>query len=88
MASIDTENFAIQLTDNAKNHDEWLSIVRFGLLTLLENPLLLMECIVREAERQKDQSGVIDRHTADEARAIMEELGLRVCKSNAECSDG
>ena len=83
MASINTENFAIQLTDAAKTHEEWLSIVRFGMATLLENQLLLMECIVREACRQKDRSPVKSRVVADEARQIMEELGLRIGMSNS-----
>jgi hypothetical protein len=83
MASIGTENFAIQLTDAAKTHEEWLSIVCFGMATLLENQLLLMECIVREASRQNERSKVKSRVVADEARQIMEELGLRICMSNS-----
>lgn len=82
MASIDTEIFVIQLTDAAKSYEEWLSIMRFGLNTLLENQLLLMECILREATRQNERSKIKTRVVVAEARQIMEELGLRFCMSN------
>lgn len=87
MANITEENFVIKLTDAAKSHEEWLSIVRFGLATLLENQLLLMECIVREACRERERSTLKTRVAADEARKIMEELGLRFYLSNKEVSD-
>lgn len=43
------ENFVIDLTTAAKTHEEWLSIVRFGMSQLIENQPLLAEVICREA---------------------------------------
>lgn len=71
---VDRENFAINLTDSAKTHDDWLCIVRFGLKTLLEDQRLLIEVIVREAQRMHDRTGIEGRVVADEARVIMQEL--------------
>jgi len=78
------ENFAIKLTDTVKTHDEWLSIVRFGLLTLLENQTLLMEIIVRRAQILCDehQKYLSSRVVADDARVILEELGLKFSLAN------
>lgn len=70
------ENFAITLADNCKTHVEWLSVVRFGLKTLLENQLLLIEIITREAERQAQKTP--GHTTADEVRQIFHELNLRL----------
>ncbi len=71
------ENFAVSLTDNCKTHGDWLSVVRFGLKTLLDNQLLLVEIISREAQRQLEKSP--DSHCiADEIRGIFNELGLQI----------
>lgn len=72
-------NFAVELTDAAKTHDEWLSIVRFGLPTLLKDPNLLMEIIVRRAQILCDQNKVHVSHrvVADDAAVILEELDLK-----------
>lgn len=74
---MDQENFAIQLTDSCKTHEEWLSVMHFGMGTLLRSQPLLMECIVREAERECKRTGLPSRVPADHARAIMVELGLK-----------
>ena len=75
--SIEDENFAVALAEKCETHQQWLSVVRFGLPTLvLVNQPLLMELIVREAERQAKNSSVLGRSPADEARVIMAELGL------------
>lgn len=77
MENHDREQFAINLTDQCKTHYDWLCVVRFGLKQLLENQQLLMEIIVREAQRMRDRSGAEGRVVADDARVIMQELGLR-----------
>lgn len=74
---VDKENFAISLTDEAKTHDQWLCIVRYGLKTLLEDQQLLIEIIVREADRMRERAGLGHRKTSDDARVIMQELGLK-----------
>ncbi len=45
--------FAIQLTNQTKTHEEWLSVMRFGMNTLLEDEITLIECVVTEAMREK-----------------------------------
>lgn len=72
------ENFAIKITDTCETHQEWLSLVRYGLYTLLQNQPLLIEIIVREAVREIERGHVPGSHVAaDEARRIFQELGLR-----------
>jgi len=76
--AVENENFAIQLTDQCKSHSEWLAVVRYGLGTLLENQPLLIEIIVREAQREIERGHLPSSHVvADEARRIFQELGLR-----------
>jgi len=74
------ENFAIQLTSQTQNHDEWLAVVRYGLNTLLEDPPLLIEIVVREAQRQLELGGDEGRVVAQQARTIFQELRLRISK--------
>jgi hypothetical protein len=75
---IDMENFAIKLTDDCENHEAWLSVVRYGMGTLMDNQPLLIEIIAREATKQNERKGVKGRVIADEARQIFTELGLRI----------
>ncbi len=78
---VDPENFAIDLTDKCQTHEQWLTVMRFGLGTLLKNQPLLMECIVRESDREahrfNKKCGAATHVPADHARTIMQELGLR-----------
>jgi hypothetical protein len=74
----DMENFAIDLTDNSQSHEDWLSVVRFGMGTLLENQALFFEIIWREAEKQLKRKGVESRKLSDEAVQIFRELKLKV----------
>jgi len=39
---------AIQLTNQTKTHKEWLSVMHFGMNTLLEEEITLIECVVTE----------------------------------------
>jgi hypothetical protein len=78
------EDFAVTLTDQAKTHGEWLSIVKFGLPTLMQDQKLLMEIIVRRAQVVCDQNKkhVPHRVVADDAWVIMDELGLKFDLAN------
>lgn len=76
------ENFAIALCDQSKSHDDWLCIVRFGLKTLLENPVLLVEIISREADAQLGRKAIPSRVLADEIREIFQELKLKLVLSD------
>ncbi len=71
------ENFAIELTDKTKDHQQWLAVMQFGLETLLKDPALLMELITREAIRECDKHQTGGRVVADDARHILTELNLR-----------
>jgi hypothetical protein len=77
------DNFAIELTDAAKTYDEWLSIVRFGLPTLIKDQNLLMEVIVRRAQILCDENKIHVGHrvVADDAAVILEELNLKFIAS-------
>lgn len=77
MPAVEQENFAIELTDKCRSHEEWLAVVRYGLKTLLDNQPLLIEIIVREAQREAERSGVGSHVAADHARRFLNELGVR-----------
>lgn len=53
---MDNKQFALNLTDNAKNNAEWLNIVEFGLGTLLDNQDLLVKILVEEAIREQGRA--------------------------------
>lgn len=76
------ETFAVTLTDSTKTHDEWLAVVRFGLSTLMENQSLLIEVIVREAQREAERFNkerVTGLHLpSDEVASILLHLGLKL----------
>ena len=50
-----TEQMAKQLCNSTKTHEEWLSVMRFGLNTLLGDQLVLIDCIFTEAQREYDR---------------------------------
>jgi hypothetical protein len=70
------DNFVVQLSDATPTHEAWLSLMRFGLGTLLNNQSLLAEILARESEREAKK---MPSHVAgDELPHIMRELGLRI----------
>ena len=72
------EQFAVDLTDKSPDHVAWLSIVRYGMGTLLENQPLFIEIIFREAVKQLERENLPSRTVSDEARFIFEELQLQI----------
>jgi hypothetical protein len=74
----EAEQFAIEITDKCKTHQEWVAVVNFGLATLLQNQTLLIEIIVREAMRQIDRKKATSFPIADEVSLIFAELGLHL----------
>ena len=74
--TLEQENFVITLTDACQTHAEWLAVMRFGLLSLLDNQPLLIECIIREAQREAAKCAP-SYQASDMARRIFEELNLR-----------
>ena len=82
MSTIETDNtmklneerFATNLAASTKTHDEWLSVVKFGLQTLLENQGTLAEIIAVEAAREAVKN---DYPPHFEMHRMMRELGLR-----------
>jgi nitroimidazol reductase NimA-like FMN-containing flavoprotein (pyridoxamine 5'-phosphate oxidase superfamily) len=76
MASED-EYFAIKLTDECDTQEQWRSVMLFGLESLLKSPSLLMECMVRRAQRQQEESPVKSKAVSDYAANLINELGLR-----------
>jgi hypothetical protein len=75
----DAANFAVKMADACATHAEWLALVRFGLGTLLEDQALLIEIVVREADRAAKTSP-IGRVAGDVAPMIFAELGLAVVR--------
>lgn len=53
---METEQLATQLCNSTKTHEEWLSVMRFGMNTLLGDQLVLIDCIFTEAKREKERA--------------------------------
>jgi hypothetical protein len=71
--------FARNLAASCKDHESWLTLIRYGLATLLENQPLLIELIFREAVRLVKWSEVEAGYVPiEEVRAILTELGIRL----------
>lgn len=68
------ERFATNLASSTKTHDEWLSVVKFGLGTLLENQGTLAEILAAEAAREAAKN---DDPPHFEMHRMMRELGLK-----------
>lgn len=78
--NMETEQMAKQLCNSTKTHEEWLSVMRFGLNTLLGDQLVLIDCIFTEAQREYDRKDK-PRNTQDMqtiAWEIFEELELKI----------
>lgn len=71
------ENFAVELTDKCENRAQWLSVMRFGMDTLMKEPKLLMELVVRRASRELEESKPGAKVVADFAADLVSELGLK-----------
>jgi len=76
--NIEPSQLAVQLCQYAKNREQWFSVVRFGLSTLLNDPLILIECILIEAKREYELG---DDTAASVILGILEELELKITKS-------
>jgi hypothetical protein len=77
------KKFVDWLATSCKDHDEWLTVIRYGLPTLLQDQGVLIEVLINEAKRdvpiQSTQGGrAVDANVKpDSVRRIMGELGLR-----------
>jgi hypothetical protein len=72
------EAFARRLTESCETHEAWLTVMRYGLSTPLDNQPLLVELLLREAVRRTDWSTAEPGYVpVKELRAMMSELGLR-----------
>jgi hypothetical protein len=68
-----------RLAGQARNHDHWLAIMKFGLSVMLNDPAELLTEIVKQADTlayTADDGSTFEGHI----RPLMEELGLRVIR--------
>lgn len=58
-------------------HEDWLTVVRFGLGALLEHPALFFGLVIKEAARmvEREESYLGDAGTI---QIILDELGVRL----------
>lgn len=71
------EQFVVDLMDGTETHEQWLSVVRFGLNNLLDNQALLIEVVSREAARVAERDTRTTVVASDFIADIFAELGLR-----------
>jgi len=89
MLTPEQESFALALTRECKpeEREKWISIMAFGMGTLLQSPDFLMELIVDRA-RVEHQAKVSpgSRTLGETAAFIARDLGLYVAKREPELS--
>ena len=75
----DEELSLLTFADKCITHEQWLRVVRRCLPTLLKNPGLLLEIIMREAlqEDGREHMNARTREIFPEAQQILKDLGLR-----------
>lgn len=75
----DEELSLLTFADKCMTHEQWLRVIRCGMPTLLKNPGLLLEIIMREAlqEDGREHINARTREIYPEAQQILKELGLR-----------
>jgi len=75
-----TESTPIRLCNATKSHAEWLSLMNFGLHSLISDQLTLIECIFAEAAREKERNDKPRNKQELPAIAweIFDELGLKI----------
>ena len=75
------EDFAVEITDKCDTREQWLSVVNFGRAELMRNPKLLMEVIVRRAEREHREQAATEKPwcVADYASELCGLLTLEFC---------
>ncbi len=73
MDDLKRRDIAYQLARATTTHEQWLSVVVFGMPQLLSDHELLMELIVTEADRYAGWTG---RSVPSAALLTMRELGL------------
>ncbi len=70
MMAVGDSAFAIELTNKCETDEQWFSVMRFGMQSLLANSPLMMNCIVRRAEKIK----MVDPQSTDPIPDIASEL--------------
>lgn len=75
----DEELSLLTFADKCMTREQWLRVVGRGMPTLLKNPGLLLEIIMREAlqEDGRENINARTREIFPEAQQILKELGLR-----------
>jgi hypothetical protein len=75
----DEELSLLTFADKCMTREQWLRVVRRGLPTLLKNPGLLLEIIMREAlqEDGREDMNARTREIFPEAQQILKDLGLK-----------
>ena len=84
MTNTEREQFAVDLTDRTPEKSQWLAIMRFGMDSLLKEPKLLMELIVRRAVREHDESMIVSKQPSDFAVELVGQLGLKFAVTSTE----
>lgn len=67
-------NFAHWLSDVPTTHEGWLDVMHFGRQYLLDRPHLLLELLIRHA--QKENAGMVEWEQS--IPVYMRELGLKI----------
>lgn len=68
------KRWMIEFVNRAGNHEQWLMVVEFGKSRLLDQQDLLIELIIREADRLIKLNS--HHKTSDKVSTILKELGL------------
>lgn len=70
--------FIENLEKACKTHDDWLALINFVMPAILKDQLVLIEVVIREAERQVERGKGAGQPIAGDVFDILSELGLRL----------
>jgi hypothetical protein len=73
-------NIAIEITNKCDTREQWLAVVHFGRAELIREPKLMMEVIVKRAERECRELNPAPSWTvANQAAELCGLLNLEFC---------
>lgn len=76
-------DFIIKLSEQIKNHEDWLIFVKFGLAQLLKDQDVLIEILMNEAQKELKKINITHFTLADIINKLMNELKIKI----VECCD-
>ena len=76
--------FVDKMMTECQTHEQWLMIMNFGMPIFITDEDVLIEVIINEASKQVECTKGAGQPIVSEVIAILQELGLRFCCTEAD----